>query len=304
MVKRARLIYNPSSGREEMKKRLPEVLKKLESGGFETSTHETKGKGDAAKAAEEAVKREFDVVIAAGGDGTLNEVVNGLANQPYRPKLGILPLGTTNDFARALGIPKNWSRACDIILKQYTELIDIGKVNNEYFINIAGGGSLTELTYEVPSKLKTMLGQLAYYMKGLEKLPQFRPIRLSLKSKEITLEEEKVMIFLIANSNSVGGMEKIAPTASLSDGLFDIFILKKCNLAEFIRIVTLTLKGAHVNDPHVIHFKSNHLQISSSDYTQINLDGEYGGTLPKTFSLIPSHIPIFIDESGKTTYND
>ncbi|NBI29865.1 diacylglycerol kinase [Chengkuizengella marina] len=304
MVKRARLIYNPSSGREEMKKRLPEVLKKLESGGFETSTHETKGKGDAASAAEEAVKREFDVVIAAGGDGTLNEVVNGLANQPYRPKLGILPLGTTNDFARALGIPKNWSRACDIILNEYTKLIDIGKVNDEYFINIAGGGSLTELTYEVPSKLKTMLGQLAYYMKGLEKLPQFRPIHLTLKSKEVMLEEEEVMIFLIANSNSVGGIEKIAPAASLSDGLFDVFILKKCNLAEFIRIVTLTLKGAHVNDPHVIHFKSNHLQISSSDYTQINLDGEYGGTLPKTFSLIPSHIPIFIDESGKATYND
>ncbi|MFS1514201.1 diacylglycerol kinase [Chengkuizengella sp. SCS-71B] len=304
MVKRARLIYNPSSGREEMKKRLPEVLKKLESGGFETSTHETKGQGDASRAAEEAVKREFDVVIAAGGDGTLNEVVNGLANQPFRPKLGILPLGTTNDFARALGIPKNWSRACDIILNEYTELIDIGKVNDEYFINIAGGGSLTELTYEVPSKLKTMLGQLAYYMKGLEKLPQFRPIHLSLKSKEVTLEEEEVMIFLIANSNSVGGMEKIAPTASLSDGLFDIFILKKCNLAEFIRIVTLTLKGAHVHDPHVIHFKSNHLQISSSDYTQINLDGEYGGTLPKTFSLIPSHIPVFIDKSGMTTYND
>ncbi|MDP5277103.1 diacylglycerol kinase [Chengkuizengella axinellae] len=304
MVKRARLIYNPSSGREEMKRRLPEVLKKLEKGGFETSTHETSGQGDAIRAAEEAVKREFDVVIAAGGDGTLNEVVNGLANQPYRPKLGILPLGTTNDFARALGIPKNWSRACDIILKEYTELIDIGKVNDEYFINIAGGGSLTELTYEVPSKLKTMLGQLAYYMKGLEKLPQFRPIHLSIKSKEITLEDEEVMIFLIANSNSVGGMEKIAPTASLSDGLFDVFILKKCNLAEFIRIVSLTLKGAHLNDPHVIHFKSNHLQISSSDYTQINLDGEYGGTLPKTFSLLPSHIPIFIDELRMTTYND
>ena len=90
---------------------------------------------------------------------------------------------------------------------------------------------MTELTYEVPSKMKTMIGQLAYYMKGLEKLPRLRPIEVYIKSPEMDLHEQ-VMLFIIANSNSVGGFEKLAPDASLDDGLFDVFILKKCNLGR------------------------------------------------------------------------
>lgn len=302
-VKRARLIYNPSSGREEMKKRLPDVLQRLERGGLETSTHATIGEGDATLAAADAVERGFDIIIAAGGDGTLNEVINGMAEKENRPPLGILPLGTTNDFARALNIPRNWEGAVDVILQQYARVIDVGKVNQRYFINIAGGGSMTELTYEVPSKLKTMIGQLAYYMKGLEKLPRLRPIELYIQTPEVELHEE-VMLFLISNSNSVGGFERLAPDASLSDGLFDVLILKKCNLAEFIRIVSLALRGEHVNDPHVIYLRTKQIQVTSPDYVQLNLDGEFGGTLPCLFTNLPQHLRIFVDETGQTTYKN
>ncbi len=117
----------------------------------------------------EAALREFDLIIATGGDGTINEVVNGLAPLDKRPTLGIIPVGTTNDFARALGIPReNILNAADTVINGVARPIDIGQVNGQYFINIAGGGRLTELTYDVPSKLKTMLGQLAYYLKGME----------------------------------------------------------------------------------------------------------------------------------------
>jgi diacylglycerol kinase (ATP) len=301
MVKRARLIYNPSSGREESKRKLPDILQRLEQGGIETSCHATTGEGDAAAAAAAAVERGFDIVIAAGGDGTIYEVINGMAEKPVRPKLGIIPLGTTNDFARALGIPKHWEYACDLIVQQQSQSVDVCKVNKKYFINIAGGGSLTELTYEVPSKLKTMLGQLAYYMKGLEKLPRFRPIKMHFLADGVELHEE-VMLFLIANSNSVGGLETIAPEASLQDGLMDVLILKKCNLPEFVRIVSLALKGEHIHDPHIIHFKTKHMMINSEDHVQLNLDGEYGGTLPCTFSVLPSHIDIITDASGHSSY--
>ena len=101
MMKRARIIYNPTSGRELFKKSLPEVLQKLEQAGYETSCHATTS-GDATVAARQAADRKFDVVIAAGGDGTLNEVVNGLVGHEFRPKFGIIPVGTTNDFARAM----------------------------------------------------------------------------------------------------------------------------------------------------------------------------------------------------------
>lgn len=284
-----------------MRRRLPDVLQRLERGGLETSTHATTGEGDATLAAAEAVERGFDVIIAAGGDGTLYEVINGMAEKPNRPPLGIIPLGTTNDFARAMSIPKNWEAACDIIVSGFERAIDLGKVNQRYFINIAGGGSLTELTYEVPSKLKTMLGQLAYYMKGLEKLPRLRPIELYIKADGMDLHEE-VMIFLISNTNSVGGFEKLCPDATIDDGLLDVLVVKKCNLVELIRVVTLALRGEHLNDPNLISFKTKHIQVTSPDYVQLNLDGEFGGTLPGVFSVLPSHLRIFVDESGNSSY--
>lgn len=284
-----------------MKRRLSDILQRLERGGLETSTHATTGEGDATLAAAEAVERGFDVIIAAGGDGTLYEVINGMAERENRPPLGILPLGTTNDFARAMAIPKNLEAACDIIIHGATRVIDLGKANQRYFINIAGGGSLTELTYEVPSRLKTMLGQLAYYMKGLEKLPRLRPVEIILKSDDRELHEE-VMVFLISNTNSVAGFEKLCPDAAIDDGLMDIILVKKCNLVEMIRVVTLALRGEHLNDPHIIHFQSKHIQITSPDYTQLNLDGEFGGTLPGTFSVLPSHLQILVDETGNSKY--
>lgn len=138
-MKRARIIYNPTSGRELFKKHLPQVLQKLENAGYETSAHATTGEGDAIRAAKIAVERRYDIVVAAGGDGTLNEVVNGLAEQEYRPKLGVIPMGTTNDFARALQIPRDIEKAVDIIVKGDTLPVDIGRMNDRYFINIAGG---------------------------------------------------------------------------------------------------------------------------------------------------------------------
>lgn len=142
------------------------MLQKFEQAGYETSCHATTGEGDAIQAAKAATERGFDLIVAAGGDGTINEVVNGIAELDNRPQLAVIPVGTTNDFARAIGIPlNNVIAAVDVILEGAPMKIDIGKVNDHYFINIAGGGRLTELTYEVPSKLKTMVGQLAYYLK-------------------------------------------------------------------------------------------------------------------------------------------
>lgn len=295
MIKKARLIYNPTSGREEGKKRLADILQMLDAAGIETTTHATDGEGDATTSAAEAIDRGYDMIIAAGGDGTLNEVINGMAGKPERPPLGIIPLGTTNDFARALGIPRNWEEACSIITRQMTRVIDLGQANDKYFINIAGGGSLTELTYEVPSKLKTMIGQLAYYMKGLEKMTRLRPTELRIELDGHGVFHEEFMLFLITNTNSVGGFEKLAPDARIDDGLFDVIMLKKCNLAEFIRVAGMALRGEHVNDPLIMYAQTKRVSVTSPDTVQLNLDGEYGGMLPATFQVLPSHLRIFAD---------
>ena len=292
-MKRARIIYNPTSGREIFKRNLADVLQKLEAAGYETSCHATTGEGDAITAARTAVERKYDIVIAAGGDGTINEVVNGLAEQEYRPKLGIIPTGTTNDFARALHIPRDIDAAVDVIIQNDTIPVDIGRMNDHYFINIAGGGRLTELTYEVPSKLKTVLGQLAYYLKGIEMLPSIRPSEVSIEY-DGKLFEGEIMLFLIGLTNSVGGFEKLAPDSSVNDGLFTLIILKKTNLAEFIRVVTAAVRGDHVNDPSVIYTKANHIKVKSPEKMQLNIDGEYGGLLPAEFSNLYRHLDVFV----------
>src|SRR5699024_6193670 len=175
-MKKVRIIYNPTSGREAFRKELPHVLERFEQAGYETSAHATTAEeGDAISAADRAVERGVDLIVAAGGDGTMDDMKNGMAGKEKRHKIGMIATGTTNDFARALFIPRSIKKAVDIILAGQTLFLDIGKVNEHYFMNIAGGGKLTELTYEVPSTLKTMLGQLAYYMKGIEMLPSLRP---------------------------------------------------------------------------------------------------------------------------------
>lgn len=292
-MKRARIIYNPTSGRELFRKNLPEVLEKLEVAGYETSCHATTCEGDAVQAAKYAVERGFDLVIAAGGDGTLNEVVAGVSSFENRPKIGLIPMGTTNDFARALRIPRDIVKAVDIILAGDTIPVDVGIVNDRHFINIAGGGKMTELTYDVPSKLKTVLGQLAYYLKGVEMLPSIRASHLRVEYDDEVFEGE-AMMFLVGLTNSVGGFEKLSPNSSINDGKFTLMILKKCNIAEFIRLATLAIGGNHLEDPLVIHKKASHIKVTAEDKVQLNLDGEYGGNLPAVFTNLYRHIEMYV----------
>ena len=137
-----------------------------------------------------------------------------------------------------MSIPRDIKKAVNIILnEQNIKALDIGQVNEHYFVNIAGGGDLTELTYDVPSKMKSAIGQLAYYIKGIEKLPSLKPVSTMIEYDDNVYEGD-IMLFLVANTNSVGGFEKLAPDALIDDGYFDLLILKKTNLAEFLRIAS------------------------------------------------------------------
>ncbi|WP_239256534.1 diacylglycerol kinase [Listeria ilorinensis] len=293
MKKRARVIYNPTSGRELIKKNLADVLQILENAGYVTSAHATTPEaGDAKREAELAVADGYDLVVAAGGDGTINEVINGIAEQPSRPKVGIIPTGTTNDFARALHVPRDVIKATEIIAAGQSVAMDIGKANDTYFINIGGGGRLTELTYDVPSKLKTMLGQLAYYLKGIEMLPSFKATKVKIEYDDGFFEGE-AMFFLLGLTNSIGGFEKIAPDAKLDDGKFSLIVVKKVNLPEFIRLITLAIRGDHIKEPNVIYVKSEKVVVTSEEKMLINLDGELGGETPMTFQNLNQHIEFF-----------
>ncbi|MGZ4161952.1 MAG: YegS/Rv2252/BmrU family lipid kinase, partial [Neobacillus sp.] len=141
--------------------------------------------------------------------------------------------------------------------------------------------------------LKTMLGQLAYYLKGMEMLPSIKPSEVTIEY-DGKLFEGEAMLFLVGLTNSIGGFEKLAPDASINDGLFSLLILKKINLAEFIRIATLAVRGEHVNDPNVIYTQANRIKVHSRETVQLNLDGEFGGLLPSEFENLYRHLEVFV----------
>lgn len=294
-MKKARIIYNPTAGREVFRRELPTVLERCEIAGYETSAHATIGAGDAALAAQRAAENKFDLIIVAGGDGTINEVIHGLADLEYRPKVGIIPAGTTNDFARALSIPLKIHLALGVILNGQSMHLDIGRVNDQHFINIAGGGDLTELTYDVPSGMKAVIGQLAYYMKGIEMLPSLKPVHTRIEYDDQVFEG-KIMLFLVANTNSVAGFEKLAPNASINDGYFDLIILKKTNLAEFLKIATSALRGHHLTDKQIIYAQAKKITVYPEDRMQLNIDGEYGGLLPGVIENLQEHIEFMVPQ--------
>lgn len=310
MHKRARIIYNPTSGREALKGDLVDILSVYEQAGYETSAFATTPEPNSARnEAERAAKEGFDLVVSAGGDGTLNEVVNGLAGLRKRPKMAIIPAGTTNDYARALRIPREDPiGAAKVILKNQTIKMDIGQANEKYFINIAAGGSLTELTYEVPSQMKSLFGYLAYVAKGAELLPQIKPVEMTIKYDGNEFKG-KASMFLVALTNSVGGFEQIVPDASLDDGKFTMIIVKDANLIEMMGLITKVINGGkHINDPKVIYEKVSEIEASAADGERlmINLDGEYGGDAPMKFKNLKRHIETFanIDDIPDSAITD
>ncbi|HEY8365421.1 MAG TPA: diacylglycerol kinase [Haloplasmataceae bacterium] len=288
-MKRARIIYNPTSGREVIKKQLPYILKRLEQAGYEASAHETTGPGCAKRAAEVAIERRYDLVIIAGGDGTLFEAINGLANKDYRPTIGIIPCGTTNDFARALKIPRNIVKCCDILCGDYTRPIDIGKTSDDkYFINVAAGGAMTELTYQVPIKLKTIFGRFAYFIKGFEKLPTIRTRKVKITYDEGVYEGD-ILLFFVCNSNSVGGFEKLALKSKYDDGLFDLIIVEKMRFNKLLHAGIKSLSGKHLKEAKIKYFQTSNIKIEMNDKIPLNLDGEYGGDIPCELTILKHH---------------
>ncbi|MBJ7641114.1 diacylglycerol kinase [Weissella confusa] len=293
-MKRARIIYNPTSGREAIRRDLVDILNVYEKAGYETSAFATTAEPNSAlNEARRAAKAGFELLVAAGGDGTINEVVNGIAPLEKRPMLAIIPAGTTNDYARALRIPREDPlEAAKVILKGKAAQMDVGQANDTYFINIAAGGSLSELTYSVPSKLKSMYGYLAYVVKGAEMLTRVAPMNLRVEYDNGVFEGRSSMFFL-ALTNSVGGFEQIVPDAQLDDGKFTLLVVKTTKFAEILQLISEVLTGKHVDNPNLLYVKSENVTIKPLDENakvMINLDGEYGGDAPVVFKDHKAHI--------------
>lgn len=296
-MKRVKLIINPSSGRQTMERKIDSLCKLLLNDGYIVGKFFTEKKYDAMLEAKRTCNDSFDMIIACGGDGTVNEVVKGIMLSERKLPLAIMASGTVNDFANYMDIPKNVNVFFNMIKEEKIIEVDLGKLNDDYFINVAAGGLLTNVGYQVQADMKAVLGRMAYYFEGIKELTlqNLDPIEVRISSEEYTSEEE-ILLFLISNSSSIGGFKKLAPEADVIDGLLDVVIIKKSAVSDLANIFFNVLTGDHINHPNVVYYKTKSVLIESKVKVPIDIDGEYGGTLPAKFHVIPKALKIFIKE--------
>lgn len=300
MMKKARIIYNPSSGREAVKRVLPDILEVYENAGYETSAFQTTPEPlSAFNEAERCCEEGYELIVAAGGDGTVHEVMSGISEKEYRPKVAIIPAGTTNDYARVLQIPRgNLVKAAKLIENDESIYMDMGKVmtanDSRYFVNIAAMGNLAELTFEVSPQLKTLFGYLAYVVKGAELVPQVRAVPVHIDYDGGSYDGEASLVFA-ALTNTVGGFTNIVPDTVVGDGNFSLIIVKTASVFELMTLARkLLTDGSHLDSPNIIHKQTSFVDIDILDNSQlmINLDGEYGGDAPVRFENLNHHIEV------------
>lgn len=293
-LKKVKVIYNPSSGRQVIQRRIDDICKILLDNGYIVGKFATREKNDAMNETIKCCKEDWDIIVACGGDGTVNEVATGIILGGRKIPVAILAAGTVNDFANYLGIPKGSKEFCDMIMNENIIDVDLGKWGDKYFVNVAAGGFLTNVAHQVPTESKNALGRMAYYLEGLKEIPKqmYSGIDVKITSQEYSSEEE-IFLFLVSNSSSIGGFKMLAPKAQVEDGLLDCVIIRKSEIQDVLSIFINVLTGDHVNHPNVEYFKTKKITIESNEQVQVDIDGEYGGTLPATFEVVHKSFRIF-----------
>ncbi len=295
-MKKIRVIYNPSSGRQIIQRRIDNICKILMDEGYIIGKYATKKRLDAVRETVRCCKDDWDIIIACGGDGTINEIATGIMLGGRKIPVAILPTGTINDFANFMDLPTNTKEFCDMIINENTENVDLGKYNDNYFVNVAAGGLLTNVAHQAPTELKNVLGRVAYYIEGLREIPKqkLNPITVKFESKEY-INQEDILLFLISNSSSIGGFKKLAPTAEVQDGYLDCIIIKKSEIQDVITIFLNILRGEHIKHPNVEYFKTKKIKIDTLEKVHIDIDGEYAGSLPGVFEVVPNSFKVFVN---------
>jgi lipid kinase YegS len=228
-------------------------------------------RGDAERFARDGAQRGVDAVVALGGDGTVNEVLNGLDGSQV--PLGIIPVGTANDFARQIGLPDDPDHAMDVILRRPAVRIDTASLNGRRFVNVSSGGVGAEATAETSSDAKESLGPLAYAITGVRKIADLVPSRATFSAPGLELDCE-YLVFGVGNARSTGGGTLITPCASVTDGMLDVCIVESMPLTGFAKLVLKIRRGEHVGEEGVRYAQLPSLTIRAEAPIPVNADGE------------------------------
>ena len=290
------IIVNPSSGAEESENYTEKLKKQLDAVAAEFVIKKTKKSGDAKEFAEEAALNDYEAVFVLGGDGTVSEAVNGLMLHESKLPLGIIPLGTVNNVARAIGIPMNPEKAIDSLEQLTVQQIDVGKLNDRYFISSTSVGPIPESVQEVDVDMKTKFGVFAYLIEGIKALrnDETYTFELDIDGEKWTAEYS---LLLIAMSNFVGGVGTIIPEAAIDDGLIHLVTLKETTAKEKLSLVPELFQNKEYTKDQLEHrsFKKAKIRLLEDIDKEINctVDGDKGQTFPLEIEVLPQALSVF-----------
>jgi|LGOV01.1.fsa_nt_gb diacylglycerol kinase (ATP) len=297
IIIKVKIIYNPSAGRNKGIKDIKILSDELLNSGHIIKRVATKKENDTCIETLKAIKNNFDLIIVAGGDGTINEAASTLASEKSNIPLGIFQFGSVNDFATYLKITNNPYEYVDLVNRMNTIKIDLGKIGNKYFINVAAGGLFTNVAHDTPREMKAILGKNAYYLHSIKDLTDkgIYASNLTFITNDMEITDD-FYFFLVSNSPSIGGFNKLAPTAEIQDGLLDCIFVKKTKFIDKIELSIQILSGKHIENENVLYFKTKKIKIinNSEDEFEYDIDGELGGHLPIEIEVAPSIINILI----------
>lgn len=271
-------VYNPNSGQKLLQNKLGWIIDFLSSKGIFTTVYASQRPGDCRKIIEEYGKN-YENILVSGGDGTLDEAVSGALKADIDPVFSYIPTGSTNDFSKSVNISSEIEKATKTALRGNVKRIDVGKIEDKYFVYVAAFGALSDVSFSTDQDMKNMIGRSAYIVEGIKKL---LPIQsMDSYEAEISLDGEVIsgdfIHFMVSNSISVGGFTKIlGEDVGLDDGLFEVTIVKKPeNLADVNKIIQ-ALTNNEESDL-LIQRQASKIQVKTKKEVSWSLDGEFGG---------------------------
>lgn len=269
------MIVNPYAGVRKGLRALPKLHRLFESYGYRVTDHVTECKGDGMKTAMQSAG-QFDLIVCVGGDGTLNEVISGIMQSGADVPLGYIPAGSTNDFARSLGLSRNLKRAARAIAEGEVSWLDIGQFGEKNFSYIASFGAFSKTSYSVPQRLKNLFGHAAYILRGIADVASIRPVKIKIETADRTVEGE--FIFgAVSNTTSFGGLLKLdRSVVDFSDGKFEVMLIRPLKNPHQLSscLAALATKNYYENE-HIVFFHTDRLTVYPAPDMPWTLDGEY-----------------------------
>lgn len=300
-------LVNLLAGRATIGEKIGEIINEFNKAGFEVTVHVTQSGSDATEKAEYACKNGYDILVCAGGDGTLSQCLHGAMKSSRRIPIGYIPAGSTNDFARSLNIPKSTMDAVKWITNGSPMNVDIGGFNDRYFTYIAAFGAFTNVTYETSQQIKNIFGHASYIVGGLTQLTSLRSKMMRIEYNNTVLEGE--FIFgMVTNSGSVAGLLSMNDFL-LDDGQFEVTLIKKpANLVQLQKIVHSLLNiSEEIDREYIKFFRTDKITFTALNDEQITwtLDGEFGGD--SQVNVVENHhnaIEFMVGDRSESIFSD